>query len=257
MSTSRAYHLPGVGLDPTELSSDSFVFRGPLVKRLSAEQFVDSVFALTSTWPAPDAGSMKVDGRGQGGQLGAIAPALAAAPPKPALARPPLQTAEWLWSSAKAREGVPPQTIYLRRVWSLEQKPDRAVATFTADNSFELFINGKSVGKSDNWNSPAQLDVTEALVTGKNIIGLKAANGGNSPNPAGAKKLVDYLLSPSVEQKLAVAGGYQIPLNPNVIAELAPALMPARSARPMRVDFAKAAALWDEVQTFLRNEFAR
>jgi hypothetical protein len=28
-------------------------------------------------------------------------------------------------------------------------------------------------------------------------------------------------------------------------------------AKPMEVDFEKAAAMWDDVQTFLRNEFAR
>jgi hypothetical protein len=157
------------------------------VKRLAAEQFLDAVLALTSTWPDPDAAAMKVDGRGQGGQLGAIAPALASASrPPPVAGRPPLTKANWLWSSPQAREGVPPQTIYLRRQWSLDARPARGLATITADNSFELFINGKSVGKSDNWNTPLQLDVTDALAAGKNIIGLKAANGGTSPNPAGA-----------------------------------------------------------------------
>lgn len=77
------------------------------------------------------------------------------------------------------------------------------------------------------------------------------------PNPAGAQKLVDYLLSEQVEAKLATAGGYQIPLNPDVKCELPAALQPVRNAKPMQVDFAKAAAIWDEAQTFLRNEFAR
>jgi len=77
------------------------------------------------------------------------------------------------------------------------------------------------------------------------------------PNPAGAKKLVDYLISADVEGKLAVAGGYQIPLNPNVKAKLPAALVPAKSAKPMEVDFGNAAAMWEAVQKFLRNEFAK
>src|SRR5262249_49026158 len=97
----------------------------------------------------------------------------------------PLQQAKWVWTNAKAREAVPPQTIYLRRVWTLGERPARAVATFTGDNSFELFINGKSVGKSENWNAPAQFHVTGTLVDGKNVVAVKAANGGSSPNPAG------------------------------------------------------------------------
>ena len=203
MATSRAYQLPGVGLDRAAPASDAFVFHGPIVKRLTAEQFVDAVFALTSTWPEPDAGLMKLDGRGQGGQLGAIAAALAegrvlaesnalpgkadrqATPP-----RSPLKEAKWLWSRADARQAAPPQTIFLRRIWSLEQAPaqlpTRAIATFTADNSFELTINGKSLAKSDNWGAPVQVDATALLRPGKNIVAVKAVNGGNGPNPAGA-----------------------------------------------------------------------
>src|SRR5262249_30067205 len=61
-----------------------------------------------------------------------------------------------------------------------------AVATFTADNSFELFINGKPAMKSDNWGAPTQADLAELLVAGDNMIAVKATNGGDSPNPAGA-----------------------------------------------------------------------
>ncbi len=42
------------------------------------------------------------------------------------------------------------------------------------------------------------------------------------PNSAGARKLVDFLLSPEVEKKLAEEGSHQIPLNPNVKATLPP-----------------------------------
>src|SRR5439155_15652989 len=40
----------------------------------------------------------------------------------------------------------------------------------------------------------------------------------NSPNPAGARKLVDYLLGAEVEAKLAETASHQIPLNPQVKA---------------------------------------
>lgn len=77
------------------------------------------------------------------------------------------------------------------------------------------------------------------------------------PNPAGARKLVDYLLSSESERRLALAGGYQIPLNPKVEVDLPAALQPARKAVPMQVDFAKAAALWEKAQAVMRDEFAR
>ncbi|MSR58256.1 MAG: DUF1549 domain-containing protein [Planctomycetaceae bacterium] len=185
IATSRAYQLPGVAAD-REASREAFVFRGPLVKRLSAEQFVDSVLTLTDAWPAADPAGMTIDGRGQGGQLGAIAQALASSKQQiPTIDRPWLSTAKWVWSSADARAAAIPETIFLRRTFTLDARPQRAIATFTADNSFELFINGDSIAKSENWGAPVQIDVTAALIKGPNIIGVQARNGGDSPNPAG------------------------------------------------------------------------
>jgi iron(III) transport system substrate-binding protein len=77
------------------------------------------------------------------------------------------------------------------------------------------------------------------------------------PNPDGARKLVDYLLSAEVETKLAETESHQIPLNPQVKARLPREIATPQTAKPMAVDFERAADLWDEVQTFLRNEFAR
>ena len=78
-----------------------------------------------------------------------------------------------------------------------------------------------------------------------------------SPNPAGARRLVDYLLRPETEARLATGGGFQIPLNPHVQAELPPTLIPPAKAKVMAVDWDRAADLWDEAQAFLRDEFAR
>jgi iron(III) transport system substrate-binding protein len=77
------------------------------------------------------------------------------------------------------------------------------------------------------------------------------------PNPEGARKLVDYLLSAEVEKQLAESASHQIPLNPEVQARLLEGMATPQTAKPMDVDFGKAADLWDEAQTFLINEFAR
>lgn len=78
-----------------------------------------------------------------------------------------------------------------------------------------------------------------------------------SPNPAGAKKLLDYLLRPETEAMLATGGGFQMPLNPEVKVGLPKALLTPSQVKAMAVDFDRAADLWDEAQTFLREEFAR
>jgi iron(III) transport system substrate-binding protein len=77
------------------------------------------------------------------------------------------------------------------------------------------------------------------------------------PHPEDARKLVDYLLSPEVEKRLAESPSCQIPLNPAVQAKLPKEIQTPRTVKAMDVDFDKAADLWDEVQEFLAREFAR
>ncbi len=61
MLTSRAYQLPAI--PATEQDTPEFVFRGPLVRRLSAEQFRDAVGALTGVWyEKPATQFMRADG---------------------------------------------------------------------------------------------------------------------------------------------------------------------------------------------------
>ena len=76
-----------------------------------------------------------------------------------------------------------------------------------------------------------------------------------SPNPDGARTLVDYLLSAEVEAKLAESESHQMPLNPEVHAELPEQIETPKTVKAMEVDFYKAADLWGEVQTFLIQEF--
>src|SRR5262249_34939929 len=51
IATSRAYQSKAALLEQ-EPASDSYVFRGPEVKRLTAEQFIDAVHMLAETAPA-------------------------------------------------------------------------------------------------------------------------------------------------------------------------------------------------------------
>ena len=74
-----------------------------------------------------------------------------------------------------------------------------------------------------------------------------------SPNPEGAKKLVDYLLSAEVEAKLAEAASHQIPLNPNVKVVLPEGMETPKTVKAMEVDFGKAADLTAEVAAFLHE----
>jgi iron(III) transport system substrate-binding protein len=78
-----------------------------------------------------------------------------------------------------------------------------------------------------------------------------------APDAGSGRKLIDYLLSAEVESELSAAQSHQIPLNPQAKSHLPPEIKTPASAKPMDVNFEKAADLWEEVQKFLRNEFAR
>lgn len=73
-------------------------------------------------------------------------------------------------------------------------------------------------------------------------------------NPQAARQLVDYLLKPAVEAKLAAGPSAQIPLNPDVRAEVR--VETPHTVKPMQVDFQAAADCWDQARTFIRDEFA-
>ena len=77
-----------------------------------------------------------------------------------------------------------------------------------------------------------------------------------SPNPQGARQLVDYLLEPEVEAHLAESASHQIPLNPEVKAKLPKEMETPATVKAMNVDFNKATDAWDEAYEFLRKEFA-
>jgi iron(III) transport system substrate-binding protein len=77
----------------------------------------------------------------------------------------------------------------------------------------------------------------------------------DGPNPAGGKRLIDHLLRPETEKRLAEGGGFQIPLNPAVTANLPAAVLRPEKAKRMNVDFEKAADAWEDAQRLLRGLF--
>jgi iron(III) transport system substrate-binding protein len=86
---------------------------------------------------------------------------------------------------------------------------------------------------------------------------LAIVKGG--PNPTGAQNLLDYLSSARSEARLGAAGAFQIPLNTTLEANrvLPAEMQPVLKAKRAEVNWDKAADLWEDVQTFLRDEFAR
>lgn len=81
---------------------------------------------------------------------------------------------------------------------------------------------------------------------------LAVIRGG--PNRDSAHRLVDYLLTASVEERLARGLGAQIPLSSQASREACRVETPA-TVKAMVVDFARAADRWENAAAFLRDEF--
>ena len=173
--SSTAYQLPS-----RESNENPFVFHGPLSKRLQAEQFVDALASLSGEWQDSRA-FQRLDGRKQGGQIGAISKVLAAhtfkseSPPNPQVSeKPPAPV--WIWDQKEAASFAPLETIYLRKTFTLQSVPKTAPTIATCDNEFILYVNGQHAGDSKNWNTPAAFDLARHLQKGRNIIAVKATN---------------------------------------------------------------------------------
>ena len=79
----------------------------------------------------------------------------------------------------------------------------------------------------------------------------------DAPNPASAQKLVDFLISGSIEQRLAAGPSAQIPLSQSARSEVGTSLRVETpgTIHAMRVDFPRSVARWDQVGQFLKREF--
>jgi iron(III) transport system substrate-binding protein len=112
------------------------------------------------------------------------------------------------------------------------------------DDAMEMIEKGKPV-------RIAYLDQPEpGTLFLPNTLGLIK----NAPHPDLGKKLIDFLLSPVVEKRLAEGPSAQIPQNPQVKLQKARLAIPP-NIKAMKVDYAKAAQQWEDVQTALRQVF--
>ncbi|MDP7048531.1 MAG: DUF1553 domain-containing protein [Verrucomicrobiota bacterium] len=168
--TSRAYQMPAV--NGSEQAEKEFVFRGPLVRRMSAEQFVDAVATLTGHWKPSPAKKIEFDGANLDGE-------------KVGVDRADLPRGRWIWSTVKAANGVEPGTVYFRKTVELPRRPTTADVIAAADNSFVLLVNRRNGLAGKNWEEPQFRNLAGRFQKGKNLIAVSATNDGSGSNPAG------------------------------------------------------------------------
>ncbi len=111
----------------------------------------------------------------QAGQAAASAPSEPGKEPVGPL--PPLERASWIWSAPSD------EITQFRTMFTLDEAPTAASILITADNGYELYINGAAVGydigaEGDVWSSVERYDITSRLARGKNVVGVRGTDLG-------------------------------------------------------------------------------
>jgi iron(III) transport system substrate-binding protein len=153
------------------------------------------------------------------------------------------------WGSDRARD------FYRKLRVNIDEQPlagNKQVAVAVGKGEF-------AVGMTDTDDAVAEIEagrpVTMIFPDETLFIPNTVAMIKGGPNPEAAKKLIDYLLSPEVEIKLAQSASRQIPLNPQVKLDSIKHIETPQTVRALAVDFAKAADSWKESQECLVKEF--
>ena len=156
--TSQAYQLPAMQVaDVEELGKSSFVFRGPVVRRLSAEQFTDAVSRVAAPlYVKRDFGADRAEA---------------------ALAK----GAAWIWHSDGDENATsfPLAKRYFRTTLELPagSKILRAAVVGTADNTFVLYVNGTQALASSDWETARSAELTNLVQGAKSLtIAVMADN---------------------------------------------------------------------------------
>ncbi|MBI3876355.1 MAG: DUF1549 domain-containing protein [Verrucomicrobia bacterium] len=169
----------------------SYVFAGPRAKRMTAEQFVDTIWQITSAAPT------RFDAQVVRGKA------------DPELAKKITLNAHWIWAHADAGNAKPGEVFITRKKFTLKSAPVRAGAVITADNSFTLYVNGAQVATGDNWENPEAVPLEPRLRAGANEFLVVAKNGGTAPNPAGLIFEARIRFTDGTEQSIATDESWQ------------------------------------------------
>lgn len=168
IATSQAYQAVTASDPPLETSSN-FSYRGPTARRMTAEQFMDSVWQLSGAAPrsfdAPvfhydlsqvDVAAIKVEGK-------------------------------WIWGPVTDNQAAAEETLLLRKVVSLPAAVVSGGAVVTCDNEFTLYVGNREIASSADWTQLQSIVLRDVLKPGKNTLVFRVKNGGTAgtQGPAG------------------------------------------------------------------------
>lgn len=145
---------------------EGFVFEGPSVKRMTAEQFIDAVWGITGTAPGKIDAEVKRASKSSTQSV----------------------PGKWIWSAPGSRPAG--EKVIFKKSLNLPSKTTGRII-ITCDNEYVLLVNGKKVGGDADWETVERFDVNRYLAKGKNEFQVMARNLGSDPNDAGLYLLMN------------------------------------------------------------------
>ena len=154
--TSQAYRSRSDLL--SEEPGIDYVYNGPLPKRMSAEQLMDTIWQVTSSNPKNP--TAKVNRKFDNTK------------PLPeditSFDWPEKISPHWIWTKEDAPK------IKLRKEVTLNEKPLSVGILATCDNAFSLSVNGRLVARSNAWERPVKILQPDLFQAGNNLIEVEA-----------------------------------------------------------------------------------
>jgi cytochrome c553 len=209
--TSEAYQRAAVDL-PDRV--DAYTFQGPAIRRLTAEQFVDALGAVTGVWQAAPAGDFdftvvgtddapaargrwieapRADARSRANAGSRAAPPYVAS----RFSRTPVAASGFSRTAAPSTGGGTGEGTtsaqspwFARGRFSLDVQPATAHVLVGADRPYVLYVNGEKVTDQKKPSGARLIDIGPHAQRGDNVIavaiGLPAEDADESPAPAAA-----------------------------------------------------------------------
>jgi len=80
---------------------------------------------------------------------------------------------QWIWA---AKNNLSNQQVWLRGSFEVAKLPAKAELLASADNHCKVWVNGKEVGGTDDWEQPLRANLNGVLKAGRNTIAVLARN---------------------------------------------------------------------------------
>jgi uncharacterized membrane protein/mono/diheme cytochrome c family protein len=158
---SKTYQLHNVYYKKQEDILSNYKFKGPIMRRLSAEQFCDAISQVIS----PVFASVEYNPTGE----------------------KILAKRIWHPEVKYDRTVLPePGKRYFRKYFDLPKGEIKsAKILISVDHAYTLYLNGFKISSGEDWKIVGKVDVEKFLLSGKNIIAIEGENEGKIANPAG------------------------------------------------------------------------